>query len=42
MLGAIELHLRARRGDAFLLVALAGLARPEVWLLVMAYAAYLR
>ena len=41
MLGAIELHLRARRGGAFLLVALAGLARPEVWLLVIAYATYI-
>ena len=41
MLGAIELHLRARRGSAFLLVALAGLARPEVWLLVIAYATYI-
>ena len=40
MLGAIELHLRARRGSAFLLGALAGLARPEVWLLVIAYATY--
>ncbi|HEX6618509.1 MAG TPA: hypothetical protein VF024_02560 [Solirubrobacteraceae bacterium] len=40
-LGAIELHLRGRRGGAFVLGALAGLARPEVWLLVGAYAAYL-
>ena len=41
MLGAIELHLRGRRGGAFLLGALAGLARPEVWLLVGAYATFL-
>jgi hypothetical protein len=40
MLGAIELHLRGRRQGAFLLGALAGLARPEVWLLVGVYAAY--
>jgi hypothetical protein len=40
VLGAIELHLRAHRGGAFLLGALAGLARPEVWFLVAAYAAY--
>jgi hypothetical protein len=41
LLGAIELHLRGRRGGAFLLGVLAGLGRPEVWLLVGAYAAYL-
>ncbi|MDP9346475.1 MAG: hypothetical protein M3P44_12300 [Actinomycetota bacterium] len=40
MLGAIELHVRGRRDGAFLLGALAGLARPEVWLLVGVYAAY--
>jgi hypothetical protein len=40
MLGAIELHLRGRRQGAFLLGALAGLARPEVWLLVGVYATY--
>jgi hypothetical protein len=40
VLGAIELHLRGRRGGAFLLGALAGLARPEVWFLVVGYAAY--
>jgi hypothetical protein len=40
MLGAIELHLRGRRGGAFFLGALAGLGRPEVWLLVGVYAAY--
>ena len=40
MLGAIELHLRGRRQAAFLLGALAGLARPEVWPLVGAYATY--
>jgi hypothetical protein len=39
-LGAIELHLRGRRDAAFVLGALAGLARPEVWPLVGAYAAY--
>jgi hypothetical protein len=38
MLGAIELHLSGRRDAAFILVALAGLARPEVWPLVGAYA----
>jgi hypothetical protein len=41
MLGAIELHLRGRRGAAFAVGALAGLARPEVWPLVGLYAAYL-
>jgi hypothetical protein len=41
VLGAIELHLRNRRGGAFLLGALAGLARPEVWMLVGVYAVYL-
>ena len=40
MLGAIELHLGGRRDAAFLLGALAGLARPEVWPLVGAYALY--
>ena len=39
LLGAVELHLRGRRGGAFLLGALAGLGRPEVWLLVGVYAA---
>ncbi len=41
MLGAIELHLSGRRDAAFLLGALAGLARPEVWPLVGAYAVYM-
>jgi hypothetical protein len=41
MLGAIELHLRGRRDAAFLLGALAGLGRPEVWLLVGGYAGFL-
>jgi len=41
LLGAIELHLRGRRGAAFVLGALAGLARPEVWPLLGAYAVYL-
>jgi len=41
LLGAIELHLRGRRDVAFALGALAGLGRPEVWLLVGGYAAYL-
>jgi hypothetical protein len=40
-LGAIELHLGGRRDAAFLLGAAAGLARPEVWPLVGAYALYL-
>ena len=40
LLGAIELHLRGRRGAAFLLGALAGLGRPEVWLLVAGYAGF--
>jgi hypothetical protein len=40
-LGAIELHLRERRAGALALGALAGLARPEVWLLVAGYGAYL-
>jgi hypothetical protein len=41
VLGAIELHLAGRRDAAFLLGALAGLARPEVWPLVAAYAVYI-
>ncbi len=41
VLGAIELHLEGRRGAAFLLGALAGLGRPEVWPLVGAYALHL-
>jgi hypothetical protein len=41
VLGAIELHLLGRRGGAFVLGAMAGLARPEVWLLVGLYALYL-
>jgi hypothetical protein len=41
LLGAIELHLRGRRAAAFLLAALVGLARPEVWPLLGAYAVYL-
>jgi hypothetical protein len=41
MLGAIELHLSGRRDAAFVLGALAGLARPEVWPLVGAYALYI-
>ena len=40
MLGAIEQHLDGRRDAAFVLGALAGLARPEVWPLVGAYAPY--
>jgi hypothetical protein len=40
VLGAIELHLRGHRQGAFVLGALAGLARPEVWPLVAAYAVY--
>jgi hypothetical protein len=41
LLGATELHLRGRHDAAFTLGALAGLGRPEVWLLVGGYAAYL-
>ena len=41
LLGAIELHLRGRRGAAFLLGALVGLAQPEVRPLLGAYAVYL-
>jgi hypothetical protein len=41
VLGAIELHLRGRRDAAFVLGALAGLARPEVWPLVGLYALHL-
>jgi hypothetical protein len=41
LLGAIELHLCGRRDAAFALGALAGLGRPEVWLLVGGYAVYL-
>jgi hypothetical protein len=37
VLGAIELHLRDNRAGAFVLAALAGLARPEVWPLVVGY-----
>ena len=40
-LGAVELHLSGRRGWAFVLGALAGLARPEIWPLVGIYALYL-
>jgi hypothetical protein len=40
-LGAVELHLSGRRGWAFTLGALSGLARPEVWALVGLYALYL-
>jgi hypothetical protein len=38
LLGAIALHLGGRRGGAFVLGAMAGLARPEAWLLVGLYA----
>jgi hypothetical protein len=41
LLGAIELHLGGRRGWAFAVGALAGLARPEAWLAVGLYALYL-
>jgi hypothetical protein len=37
LLGAVELHLRERRAGAFMLAAFAGLARPEVWPLVVGY-----
>jgi hypothetical protein len=39
--GATELHKRNRRDAAFALGALAGLGRPEAWLMVGGYAAYL-
>jgi hypothetical protein len=38
LLGAIALHLTDHRGGAFVLGAMAGLARPEAWLLVGLYA----
>jgi hypothetical protein len=41
LLGAIELHLNERRRWAFVLVALVGLARPEIWPVVGLYALYL-
>jgi hypothetical protein len=41
LFGAIELHVQGRRGGAFVLGALAGLGRPEAWLLVGPYALYL-
>jgi hypothetical protein len=37
LLGAIEAHLRGRRAIAFVLLVLAGLARPELWPLVGGY-----
>jgi hypothetical protein len=39
-LGAVELHLRGRRGWALGALALAGLARPEAWLFLAGYAAW--
>jgi hypothetical protein len=41
LLGAVELHLSGRRGWAFALGALTGLARPEIWPLLGVYALYL-
>jgi hypothetical protein len=41
LLGALELHLSGRRGWAFTLGTLAGLARPEIWPLLGLYALYL-
>jgi hypothetical protein len=41
LLGAVELHLGGRRGWAFALGALTGLARPEIWPLLGVYALYL-
>ncbi len=41
LLGAVELHLARRRGWAFALGALCGLARPEIWPLVGIYSLYL-
>jgi hypothetical protein len=40
-LAAIELHLRGRRDAAFVVGALVGLGRPEVWPLVLGYALWL-
>jgi hypothetical protein len=37
LLGAVELHFCDRRSGAFVLAALAGLARPEIWPLVVGY-----
>ncbi|MGZ4203078.1 MAG: hypothetical protein ACXVRH_13585 [Thermoleophilaceae bacterium] len=41
LLGGVELHLIGRRGWAFALGTLAGLARPEIWPLLGIYALYL-
>ena len=41
LLGAVELHLQRRRGWAFLLGTLTGLARPEIWPLLGVYGLYL-
>src|SRR5690349_12854139 len=41
LLGAVELRLARRRGWAFALGALCGLARPEIWPLVGIYSLYL-
>jgi hypothetical protein len=40
VLGAVELHLAGRRDWALVLVAIAGLIRPEAWVVVAAYALY--
>jgi hypothetical protein len=39
-LGAVERHLAGRRDWALALIALAGLIRPEAWVLLAAYGAY--
>ena len=38
LLGAVDRHLSERRGQAFLCLSVAALARPEVFALVVAYA----
>jgi hypothetical protein len=40
-LGALDRHLDGRRGWALMLVAVAGLIRPEAWVLLGAYGLYL-
>ena len=40
-LWALERHLDGRRGQALALLALAGLGRPEAWILLLLYAGFL-